>query len=573
MNKLYPVYTLKNECHDCYKCVRECQVKAIKIQNGNASVINEKCIACGHCVTVCPAGAKRVRNDIEKVKTLFTAGKQVYVSLAPSWAGVYDIDSARMIALLKRLGFYAVSETALGAQDVSIKTSQWLKEQSNGLYISSACPVIVDYIKMYKPEFAKNITPFASPALTHAKYLKEVYGDSISIVFIGPCIGKKNESDRHPDLIDASLTFEELNYWIKEEFINPEEIVVGKEDKFVPESSHEGALYPIEGGMNETIKLCGHDDDTVLISVSGIKPFDNALEGFKSAKANKKIFLEALSCDTGCVNGPGKSSKKSGITITSDVLSKVNFREEIPNEPKVVVDELFEASPVKKHNYTPDEISEAMKRIGKTKEEDELNCGGCGYATCRDLACALLSGDAEPSMCVSYMRKMAMKKSAAMLRCMPAAIVMVDKDLKIIESNDMFLHMFCDDMYDIFSNREEGLKGAAVDRIIPFSEIFKKMLKTGTDIHKEHYPCKNKLYDINAFVIEENEVVGAVITDVTANETDRKKIAIKAREVITKNIATVQEIACLLGEHMVETEKLLSSIAQDYSTEAENGDK
>ena len=127
MNKLYPVYTLKNECHDCYKCVRECQVKAIKIQNGNASVINEKCIACGHCVTVCPAGAKRVRNDIEKVKTLFTAGKQVYVSLAPSWAGVYDIDSARMIALLKRLGFYAVSETALGAQDVSIKTSQWLK--------------------------------------------------------------------------------------------------------------------------------------------------------------------------------------------------------------------------------------------------------------------------------------------------------------------------------------------------------------------------------------------------------------------------------------------------------------
>lgn len=573
MNRLYPVYTLKNECHDCYKCVRECQVKAIKIQNGNASVINEKCIACGHCVTVCPAGAKRVRNDIEKVKTLFIAGKQVYVSLAPSWAGVYDIDSARMIALLKRLGFYAVSETALGAQDVSIKTAQWLKEQSNGLYISSACPVIVDYIKMYKPEFAKNITPFASPALTHAKYLKKVYGDSISIVFIGPCIGKKNESDRHLDLIDASLTFEELNYWIKEEFINPEEIVVGKEDKFVPESSHEGSLYPIEGGMNETIKLCGNDDDTILISVSGIKPFDSALEGFKSAMANKKIFLEALSCDTGCVNGPCKSSKKSGITITSDVLSKVNFREDIPKDPKVVVDEIFEASPVKRYNYNPDEIAEAMKRIGKTKEEDELNCGGCGYATCRDLACALLSGDAEPSMCVSYMRKMAMKKSAAMLRCMPAAIVMVDKDLKIIESNDMFLHMFCDDMYDIFANREEGLKGAAVDRIIPFSEIFKKMLKTGTDIHKEHYPCKNKLYDINAFVIEENEVVGAVITDVTANETDRKKIAIKAREVITKNIATVQEIACLLGEHMVETEKLLSSIAQDYSTETENGDK
>ncbi|MBR2386364.1 [bacterium] len=143
----------------------------------------------------------------------------------------------------------------------------------------------------------------------------------------------------------------------------------------------------------------------------------------------------------------------------------------------------------------------------------------------------------------------------------------------IIESNDMFLHMFCPEMFEVFSERDEGVKGAAIDRIVPFGNIFKKMLKTGVDIHKEHYSHKNKLYDINAFVIEENEVVGAVITDVTANETDRKKIAIKAQEVITKNIATVQEIACLLGEHMVETEKLLSSIAQDYSDDGDFGEK
>lgn len=570
-NVFYPVYTLINECHDCYKCVRECPVKAIKIKNGNASVIKERCIACGHCVTVCPANAKRVRNDIEKVKTLLLAQKQVYVSLAPSWAGLYDFEPARMIAILKKLGFKAVSETALGAQEVSIKTAEYMKEHGNGLYISSACPVIVDYIKKYKPEYAKNITPFVSPALTHAKFLKEKYGENIAIVFIGPCIGKKNESDRHQELIDVSLTFAELNYWIKEEFIQPEEITVTSEDKFIPENANEGALYPIEGGMNETIKLTGIDRDTVLINVSGIKPFENALNGLKAEKINKKIFLEALSCDTGCVNGPCKSAKKSGITINSEILSKVKFRENIPQKATTVVEEEFLPEPVEKHRYSPDEITEAMKRIGKTKEEDELNCGGCGYATCRDLACALLSGDAEPSMCVSYMRKSAMKKSAAMLRCMPAAIVMVDKEMNIIESNDMFMHMFCEEMYDIFSDREEGLKGAAIDRIVPFGDIFKKMLKTGVDIHKEHYPDKHKLYDINAFVIEENEVVGAVITDVTANETDREKIAIKAREVITKNIATVQEIACLLGEHMVETEKLLSSIAEDYSSD--NGDK
>lgn len=573
MNNLYPVYTLKNECHDCYRCVRECQVKAIKILNGNASVIKDKCIACGHCVIACPANAKRVRNDIDKVKTLFIAKKQVYVSLAPTWAGVYDLQPGLMIALLKRLGFHAVSETALGAQEVSIKATEWLKKQDNGLYISSACPVVVDYIRYYKPSFTKNIMPFASPALTHAKMLKKTFGEDISVVFIGPCIGKKNEADRFPELIDVALTFDELNYWIKEEFINPEDIAVGKEDEFVPYSANEGALYPIEGGMNETIRMSGVGENTLLINVSGLKSLDNSLDGLKVNKLNKKIFLEALACDSGCVNGPAKSSKRSGVKIVSEILSKINFRENIPEEPTTVVDTDYEMNPVAKPEYSPDEIKDAMRKIGKTTEEDELNCGGCGYPTCRDLAKALLDGDAEPAMCVSYMRKMAIKKSSAMLRSMPAAIVMVDKDLNIVEANNMFLHMFCEDMYDIFADREEGIKGAAIDRIVPFSDIFKKMLKTGCDIHKEHYPSKKRLYDINAFVIEKDEIVGAVITDVTANETDREKIAIKAKEVITKNIATVQEIACLLGEHMVETEKLLSSIAQDYSSDDSDEDK
>ena len=570
---VYPVYTLINECHDCYKCVRECKVKAIKIQNGNASVISDKCITCGHCVTACPTNAKRVRSDVDKVKSLIIAQKKVYVSLAPSWVGMYDIEPKRMVSLLKRLGFYAVSETALGAQEVSIKVAEWLNEQDNGLYISSACPVIVDYVRYYKPKYTKNITPFASPALTHAKLLKQTYGDDIAVVFIGPCIAKKNESDSHPELIDAALTFEELNYWLKDEVINPDDVTVSKNDCFVPYSANEGSLYPIEGGMNETIRLAGVDNDTILMNVSGLEAFDNAIDGLKEDKLNKKVFLEALSCDSGCVNGPCKASKKSGVQISSEVISKVTYREDIPKEPQVVVDENYKSEIVKKETYSPEEIKEAMKRISKTKEEDELNCGGCGYPTCRELAAALLSGDAEPAMCVSYMRKMAIKKSSVMLRSMPAAVVMVDKNLNIIEANKMFLHMFCEDMYDIFSGREEGIKGAAIDRIVPFSNIFKKMLKTGVDIHKEHYPANSKLYDINAFVIEQDEVVGAIITDVTANETDRKKIATKAREVISKNIITVQEIACLLGEHMVETEKLLSSIAEDYSADSKSGDK
>lgn len=572
MNKLYPVYTLKNECHDCYRCVRECPAKAIKIQDGSASVIVEKCIACGHCVKVCPSNAKRVRVDIERVKTLLTAKKDVYVSLAPSWAGVYDLTPQRMVALLKQLGFKAVSETALGAQEVSIQTAKIINDSENGIFISSACPVIVDYIKKYRPDFSKDIVPIASPALTHAKMLKEKYGEDISIVFIGPCIGKKNESDRHQNLIDVSLTFEELNYWINEEFINVTELDMVNSEGFVYGTANEGALYPIDGGMNETIKKSGIDNDVTLINISSLETFAQSLQNFDKNKCNKKIFIEALACFGGCVNGPCVDSSKSGISITSDILSKIKYREKVPNKAEIVVPIQYNAEPVETKEYTYDEILKAMKSIGKHSEEDELNCGGCGYPTCRDLAKALISQDAEPSMCVSYMRKIAMRKAAAMLRAMPSSIVMVDKNLNILEANDAFMRMFCGDMYDIFASRKDGLTGASIDRIISFGDIFKTVLRNNKDIHKEHYPVKNKLYDINVFTIEQGEIVGAVITDVTKSETDREQIARRAREVISKNIATVQNIACLLGEHMVETELLLNSIAEDYEADV-NGDE
>lgn len=572
MNKLYPVYTLKNECHDCYKCVRECHIKAIKVQDGSASVINDKCIACGHCVKVCPSGAKKVRNDIDKVKTLFTAQKQVYVSLAPSWAGIYDLTPAQMVAVLKKLGFYAVSETALGAQQVSIKTAEMLNNGESGLYISSACPVIVDYIRYYKPEFAKYITPLASPALTHAKILKEKYGDKISIVFIGPCIGKKNEADSNPDFIDAALTFEELNYWISEEFINISEIEINNNDKFVPEEAFEGALYPVEGGMNETIKEVGVNEDVTLVKISGLENFDNFVEGLNTNSLNNKVFVEALSCETGCINGPCIANKKAGLSITTDILSKIKHRDKIPTVAETVFKKEYASKPIIEDDIKFADITNALKKIGKHAPEDELNCGGCGYSTCRDMAKALISGDAEPSMCISYMRKIAMRKAAAMLRCMPSAIVMVDKELNIVEANDAFMKMFCGDMYDIFASRKEGLSGASLDRIISFSDIFSQLLKSGGDIHKSHYQVKNKLYDISAFTIEDGEIVGAVITDVTKAEIDREKIAAKAREVITKNITKVQEIACLLGEHMVETEVLLNSIAEDYSNDNSDDD-
>ena len=568
MNNQYPVYTLTNECHDCYKCIRECPVKAIKIENGHASVIPEKCIACGSCVKACPSNAKRVRCDIDKARALIRAKKDVYVSLAPSWRASFENSAEKMIALLKQLGFKDVSETALGAQEVSIKTAKMLNEAEKGLFISSACPVIVDYIRHYMSEFTGYITPIGSPLMTHAKMLKETFGNDIAIVFIGPCIGKKNEVT-YSGLFDVALTFEELRMWFNEEIIDISKVAKDDKFKFVPESAYEGTLYPIDGGMNKTIKKSGVNDNVQLLEICGLQSLRRALKNLNPENLDKTIFIEALACDGGCVGGPCISSEKAGITMVSDILTKEKKRDKIPDEPKVVVDYPIESKKIVDSEYPLDTILKTLKKIGKHSIDDELNCGGCGYPTCRDLAKALLDGDAEPSMCVSYMRKTAMRKAAAMIRCMPAAVVMVDNNMNIIEANDSFMKMFTGDMYEVFKSRPDGLAGAAIDRIVDFADIFKTILKTGKDLRKERYHVKNRLYDISAFTIEENEIVGAVITDVTSSETNREKISQKAHEVISKNISIVQEIACLLGEHMVETETLLSSIAEDYEDKNE----
>ena len=325
--------------------------------------------------------------------------------------------------------------------------------------------------------------------------------------------------------------------------------------------------------MNTTIRKIGIKDEAQLLEVCSIPAFEKALNNLEPEKLNRPIFVEALACEGGCIAGPCISTDKASISIVSDVLTKVKKRDDIPKTTDYVVNYEYTPAEVTESKYSLEEITKTLKKIGKHTAEDELNCGGCGYSSCRELAVALLDGVAEPSMCISYMRKIAMRKAAAMLRCMPAAIVMVDNNMNILEANESFMKMFTGDMYEIFKARPDGLTGAAIDRIVEFSDLFRTILKTGKDLHKEHYNVNNRLYDINAFTIEPNEIVGAIITDVTQTETTREKISEKAKEVISKNISIVQEIACLLGEHMVETETLLNSIANDYDDKPEGDSK
>lgn len=566
MNSRYPVYTLKNECHDCYKCIRECSVKAIRIENGYASIIPEKCIACGHCVLICPVNAKKSRDDLSAAKALLKTKTRVYVSLAPSWAGLFDFPAGNLIEAFKKLGIKGVSETALGAQEVSAGVAQMLSSADKGLFISSACPVMVDYIRLYIPEYTPCITPLPSPALTHAAMIKKWFGEDTGIIFVGPCIAKKNEADKNAALIDVSLTFTEMLSWFKSENIDPWKKPENKTSSFVPESSFEGALYPLEGGMNETLKQCGVLNKVRLINISSIKNVRKALEGLDPAELQQPVFIEALACEGGCANGPGIASSKPGITVINNILSSARSRKHKPAGTFSAAGMSYDSRPVKKKEYSPEEINAAMQSIGKYGIEDELNCGGCGYDTCRKLAEALISKEAEPSMCISNMRRIAMKKANAILRCMPSAVVIVDSALLIVEANDAFAKMFAGDMYDFFKSRPEGMSGADLEKLFPCRDIFETALNLGSEIHKEHYPVNDRLYDITVFSIEQKQIVGAVITDVTKTEMRRDQIARRAQKVIRKNISVVQEIASLLGEHMADTEMLLSSIAEGYET-------
>jgi iron only hydrogenase large subunit-like protein len=566
MNQTYPIYTVKAECQDCYKCVRHCPVKAIKVEDGHAAVMPELCIACGNCVKVCPVHAKRVRDDVGRARLLLEAERKVYVSLAPSWISEFKgVAPQQMVVALRQLGFSGVSETALGAQAVSLRTAEQLREHKSGPVLSSACPVTVDFICKYMPEFVPCITALLSPALTHAKMLHEHFGKDIAVVFIGPCIAKKNEADRHSDKMDLALTFAEIKEWFEVENINLYDIESGASDCFVPEVADEGALYPIEGGMNRTLEMSTGTEHVVLTEIAGINNMVLAFDRLRPSDVHEAVFIECLACAGGCVHGPCSSSESPGLLERLRIIKGTNIPKQASlNRFDLNIVDPINAEEVIDNIVTLADIQLALANIGKFTAEDELNCGGCGYDTCRNFAMALLEHKAEPSMCVSFLRKKAQKKANALLRCIPSGVVIVDRELKLVECNRKFAELFGEETLMAFDSKP-GLAGADLRRLLPFPELFARALRSGADFRRDSYRQGNRLLNINIFNIEENEIVGGVIMDVTSTELRREQIASRAREVINKNLSTVQDIACKLGEHMAETEILLRSISEDYA--------
>lgn len=579
-NREYPLYTIKNNCQDCYKCVRRCPVKAIKIEDGSAMIVPDLCIACGTCYRVCPAKAKQARNDLTRAKHLVQSGKDVYVSLAPSWITEFEgVSREQMIAAIRRLGFRGVSETALGAEEVSANIAGLLDKAANEapqvsaanrLFISTACPAVVEYINKYVPERTANLTKLTSPLLAHCRLLKTALGKDIEVIFIGPCIAKKIEADRHPDLLSLSLSFTDLRQWLKDENIVLKDIHTSVFDKFVMSKAEEGAAYPVEGGMIETLKPYEQSQKAYLMQITGIENIKRELKNIREEALDRPIFIECLACEGGCVNGPCTSSKKSGLEKRMEILKESDFSglagKRSPSV-NITLDYASEAIVQPEHDET--DIKRVLASIGKYSIEDEINCGGCGYNTCRNFAKALLDGKAEPEMCVSHMKQQAQRKANALLRCIPSPIVIANAKLSIMEYNDKFVETFWneDEHADIYD--QNNLHGADLRDFINFTNLFSASLDLEQDIHREHVRFNDKLFDVVVFNIDKKQIVGGIIEDVTNMEMKKEQIAEKAKEVIHKNLATVQQIACTLGEHMAETEVLLRSIAKDFAADDE----
>jgi len=400
------VRTIKEKCRVCYSCVRECPAKAIKISGGQAEVIIERCIGCGNCVRVCSQNAKIVRNSISEVKKLLSSDKKTAACIAPSFpAELNDISYRKVVGMLRKLGFDYVCEVAFGADLVSHDYNKLLKNSDNQ-YIATTCPAIVSYIEKYYPSLVKNLSPIGSPMIAIARTIHELYGIDTDIVFIGPCLAKKEEADRTDDIKEV-LTFSELRDMLKEQAIDFKEIAPSD---FDPPHPGKGTLYPIGRGFLQASDLNDDLMTTDIIATDGTKQFVQAIKEFESEVHNVKL-LELLCCN-GCIMGSGMTTTLPHFSRRGRVsnYARNRYKHLDHKEWEKNINELsrldlrvdFNIDDQRQPAPTREELKIILEKKGKFNPEDELNCGACGYDTCIDCAIAIHKGLAETEMCLPY---------------------------------------------------------------------------------------------------------------------------------------------------------------------------
>lgn len=543
----------KNNCTDCYKCIRDCSVKAITFAKDTAEIVHNDCILCGRCYVTCPQKAKQVRNDVHVVKAAIAAGRRVVCSLAPSFIANFRIRSLGVIeAALKKLGFAEVQETAIGAQLVSEEYARIMEEGKLHVLISSCCPSINMLIRKYHPTMLPYLAKVLTPMEAHCKLIKQQQPDAFT-VFIGPCIAKKKESDES-SFVDAALTFDELADWFAAEgIVLPYEHV---------DPASEGALarlYPATGGvLKATAKVQGYR----RIAIDGI---DNCRAVFTEIENDEfgKVFIEMSACEGSCVNGPcirdHAERRLKGAMRVDTFAGSGETPYQVENKPEISATYAFDGG--HRMQFGGEAIQDMLYKMGKTSPEKELNCGSCGYPTCRDKAIAILEGKAKIEMCLPFLKEKAESFSDTIIHNTPTAIIVMDEDLVVQQINPSALKMFrLRDAKDILHEH--------VVRILnpqDYQMIVNAALHTQ---NRRHYLADYGLYvDETILYDRQYHLVITLIRDVTEHEklrmqgSDlRKQTAEITTKVIDKQMRIVQEIASLLGETTAETQIALTKL-------------
>lgn len=553
-------------CQHCYKCVRTCDVKAITIKNEQAHIMNDGCILCGQCLEACPQNAKTLLSDLDKVKQYIKSGMTTIVSLAPSYLGVLKhTNPGQVITALKLLGFTYVRETAEGATLVTREYERLLSEGTMENILTTCCPSVNDLIEIYYPSLVSYMAPVDSPMIAHGKLLRKAFPNA-KIIFIGPCISKKREAlsdNRTCGYIDAVLNFRELELWLAKEGIVLSELPSSIPDNANPNVNR---LYPITSGVLSSVvtsKQIPHDTYRKFY-VHGIK---NCIDLFKSMERGEITgsFIEVNLCTGGCIKGPaiGKNS-------ISRFKVKLDMEETIPKTP--VKANYFDTLPDISLAHTfldrspndpipsEEQIAHILRKLGKTKPEHMLNCGACGYASCREKAIAVYQGKAELTMCIPYMHDRAQSLSNVVMDTSPNMIVITDAELKIIEFSKAAERHF-------HLSRARAREKYLYELIDPSD--FLHVLETHESIFGKKVIYEDTgLATMQSIVYmkEQNSILG-IFQDITKEEEQNKqayKVKMEtiemAQRVIDKQMLVAQEIAGLLGETTAETKVTLTKL-------------
>lgn len=538
------------------------------MENNKASVMPEYCTTCGICVASCSSEAKQVRSDLNLVRSLVNSNTRVIASIAPSFVSEFPfLSNSQLIMALKMLGFDAVSETALGAQMVSHQCAQYIQAHPNQIHLSSACPSVVELVRKHYPQHLSKITPLMSPLMAHAKMLKKRFGEEVSIVFIGPCIAKKIESDSYGEWVSAAITFKELQNWFDKEGLSLEDIPQTLET-MVPYTAKEGALYPIDGGMIEGIRQSASLSETAYMTFSGQDNLHDILSELDQWEVlEESVFFELLACRGGCINGPGMNNQgaigiKRQRVIKESSYPQAAQQEEVRNDWNIDLQLHFQ--PIERAEVpriSEKQMQDALASIGKIHDKDLLNCSGCGYETCKHFAKAMLESKAEPAMCVSFMRRMAQDKASLLLQKIPAAVVVVNEHMEIIEANKRFASMLGEEVELIFEAKPR-LQGMDLRKIFPESKTFEILLQTGGETIERELRIDTELFHLSVFSIQKSKLACGIILNLHDPIVRQDFVKNKTEEVIHKHMETVQKIAALLGENASYTNSLLNSIVE-----------